>query len=306
MLLVDAQEEGDAKKTWLRAHNSECISQLTMNGVVVAVDAVILAVIKGILKFADDIHEDAHVGGTLLGGLLTSNERELGEIGVAVVEVGARSVHGRKDPLVGVVESAVVVVVVLVINVGASRAVAVHLLHGTSGEAGNGTLVVVIDERIVAVGVLGSVNLEVAAVGEAADGVLEVGLGLGKSTNLALNVLILIIGGIVLSADLGGAAAVVIKSLGGDGLAFVVLAMDLGTLADGSGEWGLEDNLGIRLGVATILVDHLGNIERLLGTEGKLRFHGSLIKVNSGLRNVCICGMVGESVRLYVCVIEMK
>lgn len=283
-------------KTCLRAHTSECISQLTMNGVVVAVDAVLLAVIKGILKFADDIHEDAHVGGTLLGGLLTSNEGELGEVGVAVVEVGARSVHGRKDPLVGVVESAVVVVVVLVINIRASRAVAVHLLHGTGGEAGNGALVVVIDEGIVAVGIFSTINLEVAAGGEAANSVLEVGLGLGKSTNLALNVLILIIGGIVLSADLGGAATVVIKSLRGDGLAFVVLAMDLGTLANGSSEGGLKNDLGIRFGVATLLVDLLGNIERLLGTEGKLRLHGSLIKVNSGLRKANACKVEEVSV----------
>ena len=265
------------------------MSQLTMNGVVVAVDAVLLAVIKGILKFADDIHKDAHVGGTLLGGLLASNKRELGEIGVAVVEVGARSVHGRKDPLVGVVESAVVVVVVLVINIGASRAVAVHLLHGTGGEPGNGALVVVIDEGIVAVGILGSVNLEIAAGSEAANSVFETGLGLGKSTNLALNVLVLVISGIVLDADLGGAAIVVIKSLAGDGLALVVFAMDLGTLANRSSEGSLEDDLGIGLGVATLLVDLLGNIERLLGTEGKLRFNGGLIKVNSGLRNVCIC-----------------
>ena len=285
-MLIDAKEE-DTKQ-------DKRTSQLTMNGVIVAVDAVLLAVIKSILKLANDIHEDVHVGGTLLGGLLTANKRELGEIGVALVEVGARSVHGRKDPLVGVIESAVVVVVVLVINVGASRALAVHLLHGTGGEAGNGTLVVVVNEGIVFVGILGSVNLEVAAGGEAADGVLEVGLGLGKSTDLALNVLILIIGGIVLSADLGGATAVVIKSLGGDGLAFVVLAMDLGTLADGSSERSLKNDLGIGLGVAALLVDLLGNIERLLGTEGKLRLHGSLIKVNSSLRNVWMCGEVEE------------
>lgn len=275
-------------KTCLRAHTIERISRLTMNGVVVAVDAVLLAVIKGILKFADDIHEDAHVGGTLLGGLLTSNESELGEVGVAIVEVGARSVHGRKDPLVGVVERAVVVVVIFVINIRATRAVAVHLLHSTGGEAGNGTLVVVIDEGIVAVGVFSTINLEVTAGSEAADGVFEIGLGLGKSTNLALNVLILVIGGVVLSADLGVTATVVIKSLGGDGLAFVVLAMDLGTLADGSSKRSLKNDLGIGLGVATVLVDLLGNIERLLGTEGELRLHSSLIKVNSGLRGLKI------------------
>jgi len=241
-----------------------------MDGVVVAVDAVLLAIIEGILELANDIHEDVHVSGTLLGSLLTSNEGELGEVGIAVVEVGARSIHGRQDPLVGIVEGTVVVVVVRIIGVGASGTVAVHLRHGTGGEAGDGTLVVVVDEGIVAVGILGTIDLEVAAGGEAAGGVLETGLGLGKSTDLALDVLILIIGGVVLNANLGGAGVVVTQGLTGDGLAFVVLAMDLGTLADGAGKGGLEDDLGNRLGIATLLVDLLGNVERLLGTEGKL------------------------------------
>lgn len=257
---------------------------LTMNGIVVAIDAVLLAVVEGILELANDVHEDAHVRGSFLGGLLTSDEGEPGEVGIAIVEVGAGSIQSGQDPLVGVVEGTVVVVVVLVVDVGTSGAFGVHLLHGAGGEAGDGTLVVVVNEGVVAVAILGTIDLDVSAGGEAADGVLEVGLG--KSTDLALHVRVLIIGGIVLDADLGGAAGVVIEGLAGDGLAVVILAMDIGALADGSGERSLKVDLGVGLGAATLEVDLLGNVEGVLGTFGKLRLKGSLVTVDASLRKI--------------------
>jgi len=257
---------------------------LTMNGVVVAFDAVLLAVVEGILELANDVHEDVHVRGSFLGGLLASDEGELGEVGIAIVEVGAGSIQSGQDPLVGVVEGTVVVVVVLVVDVGTPGAVGVHLLHGAGGEAGDGTRVVVVNERVVAVAIFGTIDLEVSVGGEAADGVLEAGLG--KSTDLALHVRVLVIGGIVLDADLGGAAGVVIEGLAGDGRAVVTLAMDLGALADGSGEGSLKDDLGVGLGVATLEVDLLGNIEGVLGTFGKLRLKGGLVTVDGILRKM--------------------
>ena len=253
-----------------------------MNGVVVAIDAVLLAVVEGILELANDVHEDVHVRGSFLGGLLTSDEGEPGEVGIAIVEVGAGSIQSGHDPLVGVVEGTVVVVVVLVVAVGTSGALGVHLLHGAGGEAGDGTRVVVVNEGVVAVGILGTVDLDDSAGGEAADGVFEVDLG--KSTDLALHVRILVIGGIVLDADLGGAAGVVIEGLAADALAVFILAMDLGTLAEGRGEGTLKDDLGVGLGAATLEVDLLGIVEGFLGTLGKLRLKGGLVTVDGVLR----------------------
>ena len=110
--------------------------------------------------------------------------------------------------------------------------------------------------------------------------------GLGKSTDLALNVRVLIIGGIVLEADLDGAAGVVIEGLAGDGHVVVILAMDLGALADGSGEGSLKDDLGVVLGEATLEVDLLGSVEGFLGTFGKQRLKGGLVTVDGSLRKM--------------------
>ena len=62
--------------------------------------------------------------------------------------------------------------------------------------------------------------------------------------------------------------------------------MDLGALADGSGEGSLKDDLGVGLGVATLEVDLLGNIEGVLGTFGKLRLKGGLVTVDGILRKM--------------------
>lgn len=118
----------------------------------------------------------------------TSNKRVLGEVGIAVLELGAGTIKGGKDPLVGIVKCAVVVVEVLIVDIRASRAIVKHLIPCFSAEARDSAAVVVVVHRVVSVWVLGSIDLNGTTSSEAANRVFELCARKGKGTDLALYV----------------------------------------------------------------------------------------------------------------------
>merc|ERR1711935_785635 len=126
----------------------------SMNNIVVAVNASTLTVIHSIFKLTDHVHEDVHVGGSLLDGLTTTVESVFGKVSVTVSEFGGLSAEGGGDPLVGVVIKSVVIVVVQEIGVWASWARHAHSVSSRGGESSDGTSVVVIFARIVRICVL--------------------------------------------------------------------------------------------------------------------------------------------------------
>ena len=117
----------------------ECNSLVPgVDGAVVALDAVGLAVIKGVLELAKDVLEDVQDDGSLLGDLLATDKSGSSHVDVAIGKVGDGAVKGSHDDLICVVEFAIVVVCVGVVLVGTAWAAVVHLLLGAGGETGDG------------------------------------------------------------------------------------------------------------------------------------------------------------------------
>mmetsp|Transcript_6307 Transcript_6307/g.18310 ORF Transcript_6307/g.18310 Transcript_6307/m.18310 type:complete len:229 (-) Transcript_6307:261-947(-) len=121
-----------------------------MDRVVVAMNAVLLAVVDCVLELANDVHPHVHVGGALLRPL---NARRVvvgarrGEVDVAVGEAGRTPLERRLDPGVGVHIVAVVVVELLVLVVRAAGAGIVHLGLRRSREPLDIAAVLVLDGR---------------------------------------------------------------------------------------------------------------------------------------------------------------
>lgn len=119
---------------------------------------------------------------------MTSDKGVLREIGITVLEVRAGAIKGRKDPLVRIIEGAVVVVKILVVDVWASWAIVVHLSPCSGAKASDGTAVVIVYQRIIGVWILGTVDSQATACSKAANGLLKINSGKRQGTNPALNV----------------------------------------------------------------------------------------------------------------------
>ena len=113
-------------------HGSADITHHTLvpstDGIAVAIDASPRAIVQRILELANDVHENVHIYSRLLYDLLPAGEVVEREIGIAIREFGGRCSERRFDVLVGVVVRAVVVVKVLEVGVGASRAADAHFV----------------------------------------------------------------------------------------------------------------------------------------------------------------------------------
>ena len=108
-----------------------------MRRIVVVVDRRRRAVVDRVLKLADDVHPVVHVGGALLDrvdarvNVGASGRAEIGGLAIRVREGGR--VERGEDPLVGVIEIAVVVVELHEGRVRAASAPRVHLARDGRG-----------------------------------------------------------------------------------------------------------------------------------------------------------------------------
>mmetsp|Transcript_10295 Transcript_10295/g.20306 ORF Transcript_10295/g.20306 Transcript_10295/m.20306 type:complete len:207 (+) Transcript_10295:222-842(+) len=197
-----------------------------MDRVVVAVfdGAVFLAVIESVFHFADDVHPNNHVSGSLLDDLFLSIVLVEAEIIVEIGEIGFFTGKGSQYNLVGVVMNSVVFVKFVV---HAVRAVItfVHLLLGGGGESCHGSLGNIVGGNVVRVVDRGTINVETSggsktSIGDWAD----------RGPDLACNIVNLAIGGLVLNRNGGGSGCVVFVSLSCDLVASGVLSHDGGSL----------------------------------------------------------------------------
>mmetsp|Transcript_18886 Transcript_18886/g.32489 ORF Transcript_18886/g.32489 Transcript_18886/m.32489 type:complete len:274 (-) Transcript_18886:534-1355(-) len=123
----------------------------SMNRTFVAVDALRFTIIQRVLKFTNDIHENIHVGCSLLDSLFPTVHAELGEVSITPGELSLPSFEGSLNPLVCVVIHAVVIVEGFVVIVGAALGAVKHEFLGTSGEFGDSATIVVLRGRIILV-----------------------------------------------------------------------------------------------------------------------------------------------------------
>merc|ERR1712153_197810 len=87
-----------------------------VNGRVVAIDAILVAIVQSVLVLTNDVHENMHVRRSLLDELLHPIIRGSGEVSIAIRKLGLGLEKGGLHPVVGVVVPTVVVVEVLEVS----------------------------------------------------------------------------------------------------------------------------------------------------------------------------------------------